>query len=290
MRFPLRFRLVLGLVAICGVFLTLSASAYAQCTRDTDCKGDRVCNAGVCVDPAPPAAAGPSSRPGEGPIGPGGAPAPAPVYSPSPPPVAAPAPYYAPPQGYFSPSAPTQYQAPTSPGWASGAGTYGIVAGIVFLGLAVASESAKQGNDGDQAAGVGGVATAIFGISLPIVAVGGSSARDNPEVKGISGLRVAGWIGYAATLLDAITLIALKNIYTPPDGQIVSVGLLGAASMSCFVADAYASAREANQILGRDRASRLSLSTRFGMVAPFLARDRANPGRTSAGLSWIGAF
>jgi hypothetical protein len=39
-------RLIL-VVGVCG----LSTAAYAQCTRDTDCKGDRVCDQGVCVDP-----------------------------------------------------------------------------------------------------------------------------------------------------------------------------------------------------------------------------------------------
>lgn len=38
-----------------GVLLLalISTSAYAQCTKDTDCKGSRVCNEGMCVAPAP---------------------------------------------------------------------------------------------------------------------------------------------------------------------------------------------------------------------------------------------
>ncbi len=31
----------------------LLALALAQCSKDTDCKGDRVCTAGACVDPSP---------------------------------------------------------------------------------------------------------------------------------------------------------------------------------------------------------------------------------------------
>jgi len=34
--------------------------AAAQCTKDSDCKGDRVCNDGVCVSPTPPAPATPA--------------------------------------------------------------------------------------------------------------------------------------------------------------------------------------------------------------------------------------
>ncbi len=30
-----------------------AAAAASGCTKDTDCKGDRVCNNGACVDPAP---------------------------------------------------------------------------------------------------------------------------------------------------------------------------------------------------------------------------------------------
>jgi hypothetical protein len=75
-----------------GSVLLVSALANAQCTKDTDCKGDRVCDAGKCTSPLPPApAAPPGSEAGPGP-GPGAvtdaaptdaqpvpAPAPAPV-------------------------------------------------------------------------------------------------------------------------------------------------------------------------------------------------------------------
>lgn len=34
-----------------AISITISVSAQAQCTRDTDCKGDRICQSGSCVDP-----------------------------------------------------------------------------------------------------------------------------------------------------------------------------------------------------------------------------------------------
>ena len=34
--------------------LSLPADARAQCSKDTDCKGDRICVTGVCQNPAPP--------------------------------------------------------------------------------------------------------------------------------------------------------------------------------------------------------------------------------------------
>jgi hypothetical protein len=43
-----------GLVA---ALVTTAAAARADCTKDTDCKGDRVCNAGACVAPTASSAA-----------------------------------------------------------------------------------------------------------------------------------------------------------------------------------------------------------------------------------------
>jgi hypothetical protein len=38
----------------------VAAPAASGCQYDTQCKGERVCSAGACVDPAPPAAAPPA--------------------------------------------------------------------------------------------------------------------------------------------------------------------------------------------------------------------------------------
>lgn len=54
-----------------GALVLLSSSlAHAQCTKDTDCKGDRVCEAGKCTSPAalpaaPPAPAGAEGAPAQ---------------------------------------------------------------------------------------------------------------------------------------------------------------------------------------------------------------------------------
>lgn len=42
-----------------------STEAYAGCEKDTDCKGDRICEASVCVNPSPPPA--PESSPATAP-------------------------------------------------------------------------------------------------------------------------------------------------------------------------------------------------------------------------------
>jgi hypothetical protein len=80
-----------------GLALLLAHSvAAAQCTMDTECKGDRVCEKGKCVSPAPapaPAAAAPApdgTAPATAPTETVPAPAADPSVAPAPPPAAAP--------------------------------------------------------------------------------------------------------------------------------------------------------------------------------------------------------
>lgn len=46
-----------------ALVLVCSTLAHAQCTKDVDCKGDRVCEGGQCTSPVP--AAPPAAAPGE---------------------------------------------------------------------------------------------------------------------------------------------------------------------------------------------------------------------------------
>lgn len=95
-----------------GLLLAWSSVAEAQCSKDTDCKGDRVCEGGKCVSPppatpvAPAAAAAPAPAPAAPPVatetdgsapppaapaaGPAVAPGPAPAPAAVAPPAAAP--------------------------------------------------------------------------------------------------------------------------------------------------------------------------------------------------------
>jgi hypothetical protein len=60
----------LGLLTSFFVF-TASVTARAQCSKDVDCKGDRVCETGQCVSPPPPApAAAPQAAPAPSPAAP----------------------------------------------------------------------------------------------------------------------------------------------------------------------------------------------------------------------------
>lgn len=81
------FRSVVGPVVALGICLLFASSAHAQCSKDVDCKGDRVCEEGACVSPPAPAALPPAppAPNGAAPVA-GGAPAqaaPAPVAAPA---------------------------------------------------------------------------------------------------------------------------------------------------------------------------------------------------------------
>lgn len=53
-----RRALLLGLAYGC----TPAGSDGAPCQKDTDCKGDRICEKGQCVSPPPPATKGPPKK------------------------------------------------------------------------------------------------------------------------------------------------------------------------------------------------------------------------------------
>jgi hypothetical protein len=59
---------------------------------------------------------------------------------------------------------------PADPGWASGAGVFGIVAGLGTMGLAVGSEVTKDEQIPSLPLGIS--ATALAAISGPVIAVG----------------------------------------------------------------------------------------------------------------------
>jgi hypothetical protein len=157
---------------------------------------------------------------------------------------------------------------PADPGWARGAGVYGIVAGVGTIALTAASEATKEDQIPALPLGVG--ATVLIAVSGPVTAVGAASARQGGDVKGAQGARIAGWIGYGLTLLDASILIGMGvSEVEPVDGLILSVGLLGAASLACFSTDAFISASQAETAAGtsgtRARGFDFSMSPALGV-------------------------
>jgi uncharacterized membrane protein YgdD (TMEM256/DUF423 family) len=187
-----------------------------------------------------------------------------------------------------APTAAAQPAAKSDPGWAAGAATYGIISGVAVLGLAIASEATKE--DTIPSAPLGGVATALFAASVPVVATGGSSARGNPAVTGSLGLRIAGWISYGVALADAAYLLSQVGQKTLDDGLILSVGLLGTASMACFVVDARLSASQATRLMNLESGGQARSRRPAGGLAPLVLRDPGNPHRVLPGLAWAARF
>jgi hypothetical protein len=177
------------------------------------------------------------------------------------------------------PTAPTT---PADPGWATGAGAFGVVAAAGALGLAVGSELTKDEQNPSLPLGIG--ATTLIAVAGPITAVGAGSARDGGDVKGAQGLRIVGWVAYGLTLVDASVLIGMgANEVEPPDGVIVSVGALGAISLLSLAGDAFFSASEA-------RAKQASAPPATFSVSPTLAWGRARDGNALPVLGVRGAF
>lgn len=131
--------------------------------------------------------------------------------------------------------------------------------------------AAANTDDPDTSIPLGSTATLAFAAAVPITAVAASSAREHPQVKGLPAARIAGWIGYGLTIADAMVLIGLglaEEEVSP--GVVISVATLGAVSTSAMVADAFASASQADAkasgapIVGE--APSLQLAPRFAVL------------------------
>ncbi|MES1184978.1 MAG: hypothetical protein ABUL60_14285 [Myxococcales bacterium] len=178
-------RVAAVLTGLCCCLVT--SLSQAQCSKDTDCKGDRVCEGGACVTPkaTPPAAlAAPEGA------ATGSAPAAAPPAAAAPPPAAAPAPPYEEPR---NPSVPDDK--PRMQRHSSGMMAGGIVmvsfAPIALLVVMVANIEQKACENGTYYSGsrdapgincgrfdptiYGGLVTAaaLVGVGIPMIVIGG---------------------------------------------------------------------------------------------------------------------
>ena len=185
----------MGLLGTVGVLLVAS-EAHAQCTKDTDCKGDRVCEGGACV--AAPAAPQPAPAPGA--VVPAPA-APAPEVAAAP---AAPAPA---PAATTLPAAPSPEEAPApvqrrrhSTGMMAGGIVMVSFSPIALLVAAVANAeqtacelgSYRYNSTGDistegvgcddyDATIYGGLISAavLAGVGIPLIVIGGKKEPVN---------------------------------------------------------------------------------------------------------------
>lgn len=164
-----------------------------------------------------------------------------------------------------TPAAPVR---PSRRTWARGAAIVGFSSMPFVLGFGVASSVTAASNPGIvPAVPLGASATIILGINAPIVEAGAISARKNFGVRGCLGCTIAGWIGYGATMIDAISLIAIgaSGGYISPY-LIASVTALGIVTLSLFSSGALVAANQARRL---QRSEQSQTSRRGFAIAPF---------------------
>src|SRR6185369_4008920 len=96
---------------------------------------------------------------------------------------------------------------------------------------------------------LGVTATVLLTASVPIVAASAASARHGNSALGVRALRILGWIAYGCSLAEATTLIGMGAAkVTPPEGIIISTGLLGTASLGMMSIDALISRAQTREV------------------------------------------
>ena len=222
---------LIAVVTAMGVSLA-PVVAKAGCANDMDCKGDRVCEEGVCVDPAPDMQPQPD------------------------------------PESLRSRA--TQAPQGTDAGWNRGAAIVGIVSAVLILAFGSVSIYFNENpideeelNVGSLAAG--GVATLFAMALIPVAGVGANSG----DVHGPVGLRIAGWVGYGLTVINALALLGLGAADVDvSSGPIASTVLLGVLSSLCFTTSGF---------IATSRAEMASVSTpRILPVASAVRTPRGN--------------
>jgi hypothetical protein len=242
-------------LALVAAFVCYGSAALAQCTKDTDCKGNRVCSNGQCLDalaPPPPV----------------GAPGPT-VVAPPPPPVqvilntnntntATNSQAQGQQQnaivtqpGPVNFNEPRLGRRPHSAGWAIGAGIVGLVFSGVVLGLAAGADASRpytyyssythHRGDAEVSLPLSITSLVLTAVMVPVIASGGSSARRDTDLHGAIVLRVFSWIFYGCALAAGVVGIPLQILEATPDGYLIVPGALGAASLIFMAIDNFIS-------------------------------------------------
>jgi hypothetical protein len=297
----------MGLMAVAAVALWGSA-ALAQCSKDTDCKGSRVCSAGQCVDPVPaPVYQQPQAQPLPPPPAAYQQPAPqapAPVIYQQPAPTVvvqqpaqqmpAPPPPSAQPvviinnQGQGGPQQPLKLQEPQlgrkkpSAGWPIAAGVMGLIFSPTVLVLAGISAATSD------AVGIGfGIAALLTGIIFtPIIASGSSSARSFEGVNGVAVLRVFGWILYGLSVAAGIVEVSAALLGATDMGTLVFLtGCGGALAMLFFSIDGFVAGGQAKSLANRIDRGEASLE-----IAQYVSPIRMPDGKIGVGAGLVARF
>ena len=162
---------------VAAAVLCVAAEAHAKCTKDSECKGDRICTKGVCV--APSAEAAPEEPP---PIAPPAQPPPPPTHV-----VVPVAPAY---PGY-------SYGAPPPPLSTHRRSKGMMIGGIVMTSVGIvtfvaAAALLASGDSSDQRAGAGTalLTVALLGAGIPLWIIG---KREVPDTDPAQGAQPQAW-------------------------------------------------------------------------------------------------
>lgn len=128
------------------------------------------------------------------------------------------------------------------------ASTLGYVLVAPILGLGIAAGAIQNNNN--VTIPLGALATVVAGVGIPIVSAGSGKTRRAAGVEGNAGMRLAGWIGYGFTIVDALSLIGIASSggYVP-SGLTYSVAVLGAASSVIMAVEAGQVHTQASELL-----------------------------------------
>jgi hypothetical protein len=238
--------------SLLAVTLLWGFQAAAQCRADNDCKGERICVGGACVDP-------PQRQ------------TPAAETPPPPPP---------PPPAYAAPPAVGPEESGASavreiPGWALGGAIWSFVAAGAVAGLAAGS--AVTAGNFVPSISMGATATVIFGLTLPLVALSSSSVRNGARVEGSLGLRIAGWVLYGLTMVNAVVAIVLGIVAEVPWPVIAVLGVLGVTGLTLVGVEALLARSQAAELVERNTRGSSRSTVR---VAPWFAAAPVRGGAT----------
>jgi hypothetical protein len=166
-----------ALIVLVFIF-SFASHTMGQCSKDTDCKGNRICVKGECVElDQTEQKMAPVVQPQK-------------INS-----------------GASQTSATAQLnidkQSGGNAGWSKGAGVSGLVLSTIASSFGVAAVA----NEGTTAEALGGISLAVLGADVPITAAGGGSARQQFS-DGLPALRILSWVTYASTIGCGIGMIS----------------------------------------------------------------------------------
>ncbi len=198
------------------IIAAVANGAFSQCTKDSDCKGNRICVQGECREPDTVKAAQP-----------------VPAREKT--------------EAHLSTESSEHHN---SGGFATGSAIAGFVVSPIILGLCIGSASTEGEDPASLPLGASGLL--LDAITVPIISIGGSSARSGEKVDGVVGLRISGWCEYGLFVGAGVVMIglAIANVDIPQSVAqpvIASEGIVGSISCISLSIDALVSGKQARK-------------------------------------------